>query len=234
MSVFKSIFILSSMCLFVIPIFAETPKESLIPSDLEKYRTGASIGIDDLPWDASSVSFRWWRENGSGRELTINTSSLFANYGRREIVEIDSSGTETEDMYEKHLTLPDITYYFLNRKALNPEGMYIVKGIGIGTGFRFYHDENYSIGSGFDADYKYYSGNIKIFFPVGIEHFFWEKFPNVSYSMSADIHGGLTFTYKKEKMNYPDDYTVQTREITDWNITPSFGISPAFYFRVYF
>ncbi len=234
MSVFKSIFVLCLTCIFVLSIFAETQKESLIPSDLEKYRTGVSVGINDLPWDAGGVSFRWWRKNGSGRELTINASSLSGNYGRRKMTEEDSIGTEIEDSHEKGLNFPDITYYFLNRKALSTEGMYFVKGIGFGTGFDIYYREVFPIEETIGRDYKYYSGNIKISFPVGIEHFFWEKFPNVSYSLSADIYGRLVFRYKKEKLEYPEDYIVQTREISEWYVTPSFGISPAFYLRVYF
>jgi len=234
MSVLKSMFLLSLTCLFVLPIFAETQKESLILSDLEKYRTGASIGINDLPWDASGVSFRWWRKGGSGREMTINKSSLIGNYGRRKMTEEDSIGMETEETHEKRLIFPGITYYFLNRKALSPEGMYLVKGIGFGTGFDISYDEVSPLEDGFSRDYKYYSGNIKLSFPVGVEHFFWEKFPNVSYSLSADINGSLSFSYRKEKTEYPDDYTLQSRDITDWDITPSFGISPAFYLRVYF
>lgn len=221
----------SLMCLFVIPIFAERPTESLLPSDLEKYRTGASIGINDLPWDASGISFRWWRENGSGRELIINRS--YISYSRRESTEEDSLGIEIEQTTRsKSINMPDITYIFLNRKDLGTEGMYFVKGIGIGIDFRISYDDSYIPESDISREYKYYLTDLTLHFPIGIEHFFLEKYSNISYSLSADIYGTLSLGYRKGRTEYPDPYRISA--YNDWNMQTSFGISPAFYLRAYF
>ena len=234
MPVLKKFFLPCLVFLFIPDLFAEEEKGSLVSSDLEKHRTGFSIGINDLPWDATGVSLRWWRENGSGRELNVAKSNLSGRYRRREQVEEDSLGMEIEETQEKTLSLPVITYYFLNRKALGVENMYLVKGIGIGIGFSASHLDSYSPENEITEKDKRYSGTIQFSFPVGVEHFFWEKFPNISYSLNADIHGDLSLNYIKQMREYPDSYPIDARTLTDWYITPSFGISPSFYLRVYF
>lgn len=233
MSVFKSIFMFSLMCLFVIPIFAETPTESLLPLDLEKYRTGASIGINDLPWDASGVSFRWWRENGRGRELIINRS--YIRYSRAESTEEDSLEIEIDGTTrDKYINIPEITYSFLNRKAMGAKGIYLVKGIGIGAGFRISLEDSYTPESDIIRENKYYAGNLTLHFPIGIEHFFLEKYSNISYSLNADIYGTISFYNRKNRTEYPDSYPYSISTDNIWDIQTSFGISPVFYIRAYF
>lgn len=234
MSVFKKIFLLWLAYLFVLPVFGETDTDSINTIDLEKYRTGFSVGINDLPWDATGVSLRWWRKSGNGRELIINRTGIYINYSKGERTEEDSLGTETEQTRSKRINIPNITYCFLSRKPLGVKGMYLVKGIGLGAGFGISYNDIYPP-EGEDArEYRYYSGNTTLSFPIGIEHFFLEKFPNISYSLSADIYGTLSFNYSKDIREYPDSYPIRSRTIADWYITPSFGISPAFYLRVYF
>ena len=200
MSKFKSIFLFGLTCLLVPSIFAETETESIISADVEKHRTGVSIGINDLPWDATGVSLRWWRKDGSGRELIINRSSIYISYSRGERTEEDSLGIEIEQTTrEKYINIPDITYSFLNRKAIGAEGMYLVKGIGIGAGFRISYDNTYVPENNISREYKYYAGNLTLHFPIGIEHFFLEKYPNISYSLSADIYGTISFYNRKDR-----------------------------------
>ena len=40
---------------------------SSISSITNKY----AIGINDLPWEASRVSFKWWKDENRGRELSV-------------------------------------------------------------------------------------------------------------------------------------------------------------------
>ncbi len=230
---FKSIFLFGLTFLLVPSIFAETGTDSIISTDVEKHRTGVSIGINDLPWDATGVSLRWWRKNGSGRELTINRS--YIRYSRGERTEEDSLGIEIEETTrEKYINIPEITYSFLNRKAIGAEGMYLVKGIGIGTGFRISYDNTYAPESDISREYKYYSGDLTLHFPIGIEHFFLEKYPSISYSLSADIYGTISFYNRKDITAYPDSYPYNIRTVDDRYIQTSFGISPSFYLRAYF
>lgn len=234
MSFFKHLFLLILACSFVLPIFGETNTESINTVDLEKYRTGFSVGINDLPWDATGVSLRWWRSNGSGREFILNRTSIYIDYSREESIEEDSLGTETEQTRYKRISIPKITYFFMNRKPLGVEGMYLVKGIGLGSSFNISYDDIYPSESEDGREYRYYSVSTTLSFPIGIEHFFLEKFPNISYSLSADIYGTLSFNYSRERIEYPDFYSIRTRTRTDWYINPSFGVSPSFYLRVYF
>lgn len=233
MPILKSIFLFGLTCLLVPSAFAETETDSIIPADVEKYRTGFSIGINNLPWDATGVSLRWWRKNGSGRELTISRS--YISYSRGERTEEDSLGIEIEQTSrDKSINIPDITFYFLNRKAIRGEGMYLVKGIGIGTGFRIFYDNTYAPESDLSREYKYYSGDLTLHFPIGIEHFFLEKYSNISYSLSADIYGTISIYNRKQITEYPDYYPYIIRTYDDWDIQTSFGFSPAFHLRVYF
>ena len=113
--------------------------------------------------------------------------------------------------------------------------MYFVKGIGLGAGFNVSHDDVYPSADDISQSYRTYSGDLTIHCPIGIEHFFWEKFPNVSYSLDADIYGSFYLSYRRTQRIYPESYYTD-RVITenDWYLRPSFGISPSFYLRVYF
>jgi hypothetical protein len=234
MSLFKNIFLFTLIFTVAPSIFAETELENITSTESEKKKTCVSIGVNDLPWDATGVSLRWWRESGSGRELNVTKSNLSGRYRRVERIEEDSLESGIEKIREKYISLPVITYYFLNRKALGAENMYLVKGIGFGLGFSASHQDSYIPENDITEKDKRYSGTVKISFPVGVEHFFLEKFPNISYSLNADIHGTFSINYRKEMIEYPDSYPIEARTITDWYISPSFGISPAFYLRIYF
>ena len=237
MSIFKNIFLLILICTVVPSIFAETETDSIISADVEKHRTGFSIGINDFPWDATGVSFRWWRTNGSGRELILNKDGIKITYGEEEGTEVDSLEIENRQTREKEIYLPGIIYYFLNRKATGVKGMYLVKGIGIGANFNIRrYDSNSDITGDHirDIEYRYFSGGLTIAFPIGIEHFFLEKYPNISYSLSADIYGTISLNYRKDIIIYADYYSPDSSTDNDWYIKPSFGISPAFYLRAYF
>ncbi len=237
MRFFENILSLSLVLLFVSPLFAETQTDSIISADVEKHRTGFSIGINDFPWDATGVSFRWWRTNGSGRELILNKDGIKITYGKEEGTEVDSLEIENRQSREKEIYLPGIIYYFLNRKAIGVKGMYLVKGIGIGANFNIRrYDSNSDITGDYirDIEYRYYSGGLTFAFPIGIEHFFLEKYPNISYSLSADIYGTISLNYRKDIRNYADYYSHDISTDNDWYIEPSFGISPVFYIRAYF
>lgn len=217
MSVFKSIFILSFTCTFVLPIFAETKIKDIKTHDLDKYRTGFSLGVDDFPWNAKDVSLRWWQENGKGKELSIEKFYLTIN----------KSGSETitsEESMRTVISFPNITYYLLSRSPSRfSENMYLVRGFGLGLSLDIVlRETTFS-----DIDKlinDIYQGSLSFHIPIGIEHFFWDKYPTLSYSIGFDLYGSIVFRYSSQNRN---DTWQKTKEGT-----LNFGISsPKFFVR---
>ncbi len=210
MSVFKSILLISITCLFVPSIFADTNIESIT-----NHRTGFSLGVDDFPWNAYEVSLRWWQDNGKGKELSIDKFYLSINK-----VESTSSGYSRRTI----ISFPNITYYLLSRSPSSSfEDIYLVRGFGLGLGLDISLIE--TVFSDTDRLYNdIYQGSLSCYIPIGIEHFFWDKFPNLSYSIGFDLYGSISFRYRSQERN---DTWQKTKEGT-----LNFGISsPKFFIR---
>ncbi len=183
MSILKIIILLSITCLFVPSIFAETNIESIT-----KHRTGFSLGVDDFPWNASEVSLRWWQDNGKGKELAVEKFHLTINKSESETIAPENSRRTT-------ISFPNITYYFLSRSPSSSfEDIYIIRGFGFGLGLDINLRETVLSATDrlFDDAYQ---GSLSFYIPIGIEHFFWDKFPNLSYSIGFDLYGSIILRY---------------------------------------
>ena len=212
MSVFKRIFVISLMCLFVLPMFAETDTESIT-----NHRTGFSLGVDDFPWNAYEVSLQWWQDNGKGKELSVEKFYLTINRSESETI-------ASENSRRTAISFPNVSYYFLSRSPSRfSEDLYLVRGFGFGLGLDISLIETVFS----DTDRLYndtYQGSLSCYIPVGIEHFFWDRFPNLSYSIGFDLYGSISFRYRSQERN---DTWQKTKEGT-----LNFGISsPKFFIR---
>jgi len=199
-SFFSLILLLASSCLY-----AAAPPDGASGD----YGAGRlSIGLNDLPWHANRVSLRWWNDNNRGKELNINEISLAYNY-------------YPDDDYSIMINTQELSLYFLRRDPLSVAyGMYFVKGVGLGLGFkgRFSRETLYE---GVVMKSSSFSIPLTIHFPFGIEHFFWNRCKNISYSIDADIHATIQYNYEKNN--------VVTR-----HIYTSFGVASKFFLRFYF
>jgi len=212
MSVFRNIFFLIIACLFVPSIFAETETESIT-----KHRTGFSLGVDNFPWNASEVSLQWWRDNGKGKELSIER--FYLTIDKRESETITS-----ENSRRTEIIFPNVTYYFLFRSPSSSfEDIYLIKGFGFGLGLDISLRE--TVFSATDRLFDdVYQGSLYFYIPIGIEHFFWDKFPNLSYSIGFDLYGSVILRYVSHNRN---DTWQKTK-----GGTLNFGISsPKFFVR---
>ncbi len=196
MAVFKNIFFLIIACLFVPSIFAETETRNVIineiTNDLEEYRTGFSLGVDDFPWNACRVSLQWWNKDGIGKELSIDKFYLSIN-------KVES--TESEYGRRTTISFPGVTYYFLYRDSSSSlNGLYVIRGFGFGLGFETYFSEitHFNIDHSID---KRYTSSLSVYIPIGIEHFFWDRFPNLSYSVGFDLYGSFSYSYRFRDSN---------------------------------
>ncbi len=188
MSFFKNILLMSLVLLFVSPLFAETNIESTA-----KHRAGFSLGVDDFPWNANEVSLRWWQENGKGKELAVD----------RFYLSIDQiASTETETRKRTTITFPNIKYYFLSRSHSSfSEDIYFIRGFGLGLGFdiNLITTEYPAQSTRERTNTNDYWSSFSFYIPIGIEHFFWEKFPNVSYSIGFDLYGSIQLNYRSQQ-----------------------------------
>lgn len=187
MSVLKNILLLSLVSVFVPPIFAETNTEII-----EKQRDGFSLGVNDFPWNAYEVSMRWWNENGNGKELSID----------KFYISIDQSeSTESSRSNRTSITFPNVKYYFLSRRPSSfSEDIYFMRGFGVGLGFGISLSEiEHVIPSPRErVENNHYWSSFSLYIPIGIEHFFWDKFPNLSYSIGFDLYGSVSLDYRSQ------------------------------------
>ena len=171
-----------------------------------------AIGINDLPWRASTVSFKWWKDEHRGRELSVG--GLRGNISRND-----------EDM-RIDARISSIRYDWLRRKEFTQlKGAYITRGVGITVGFGGQLSET-------DRDEAYQRENRQgylsssIHIPVGIEHFFLRRYPKISYSLQVDFYGELGYKYLYAKYG-----TSPKRESHRGSV--SLGVSPQFYLWFY-
>jgi hypothetical protein len=212
MPILKIIILLSITCLLVPPIFAETDIESTT-----NHRTSFSLGVDDFPWNASEVSLQWWQDNGKGKELAVEKFYLTINKSESETITSENSRRTT-------ISFPNVSYYFLSRSPSRLfENLYLVRGFGFGLGLDISLIE--TVFSDTDRLYNdVYLGSLSCYIPIGIEHFFWDKFPNLSYSIGFDLYGSFSFRYRSQERN---DTWQKSKEGT-----LNFGISsPKFFIR---
>jgi len=182
--------------------------------------SGFSIGINDLPWEDFNVSFRWWGSGRSGRELEIRNiyiSSLDYGHG-------------VSDANNKEVNISRVRFDFLRRRPTSfGRRFFIVNGFGVGARFhgKWSTDERYTFGS---SKRKLIETELFCFIPFGVEHFFWRRFPYLSYSLQADFYLSGTYTYEYYSTSSENVYECSENSGYSFIV----GIDPRFYFRVYF
>jgi hypothetical protein len=185
--------------MFTGPLYAQDDS-GMESSDFTK-----SIGVNNLPWDATGVSFRWWKDDNKGRELIIGSLS--------------SSLKWRDDLSYSLFNLSGLQYYLLERKELSsPENIYFTKGIGFGLGFQT--TNNHDAANPDDQ----FQINAAFLLPIGIEHFFLNNHQNISYSIEANPSAGLAYSYF---YSHAGNYTRHDMKLF-------IGVNPKFYIRIYF
>ena len=168
-----------------------------------------SIGIDNLPWDASKVSFRWWKNKSVGKEIVIGNFSAHTTWGN--------------DRPDEWLSLTGIQFFSYNKNnLLESNRIHFTKGIGFRLSATTH---NYSFPNSKSLTDRFI-GAAAIYFPVGIEHLFLNKYPNISYSLEANPYGNIIYQY-----NYhdPDSGNNSTYHRASFSI----GAGVRFYIRYY-
>ena len=88
-------------------------------------------------------------------------------------------------------------------------------------------DERYTFGS---SKWKLIETELFCFIPFGVEHFFWERFPYLSYSLQADLY--FSGTYRWEQYLKSGENMYEDQKTDSYGL--GLGLDPRFYFRVYF
>ncbi|MCK4351499.1 MAG: hypothetical protein KAX13_11600 [Candidatus Krumholzibacteria bacterium] len=188
-----------------------------------------SIGLDNIPWEASSVSFRIWKDERKGLEISL---------GRIDF------GFEERDEYSTHrfLRFDRIRFDWLRRsQPLSIEGLFLVHGYGLGLSADAWERK-----SDRKSGDQYYTNDyylrqkariyLYLYLPLGIEYFFWERYPSVSFSVQADFYCRFGYGYEFEFSSYYNSfsnfYTSKEHERHSGYFT--LGLEPSFYFRFYF
>ncbi|MCJ7507597.1 MAG: hypothetical protein MUO85_02550 [candidate division Zixibacteria bacterium] len=184
-----------------------------------------SIGVNDLPWDATKISLRWWKNENRGHELSLGY--FRAEIGDREYT--SDYATHNEDLVEVRVT--EIRCDWLRRKK-SPllDELYITGGIGFAVDFSVRSDEIRDVYDTveFRGEYKFMRTSFYARFPIGFEHFFLKKYTNISYSLEADFYAGVGYDYASSKH---EGLSLVKSETKAGEI--SLGVTPRFYFRFY-
>jgi hypothetical protein len=219
-----AVLIVFILCL-CFPTHGGEPAQSKKPASSIKNRF--SIGVNDLPWDASKVSLRWWKSENRGHELSLG-------YFRAEIGDKEfTSDYATRDGDLVDVSVTEIRYDWLRRKK-SPllDELYITGGIGFAVDFSVRSDESRSVYDydtvEFRDEYKFTSTSFYARFPIGFEHFFLKKYTNISYSLEADFYAGVGYDYASSKH---EGLSLVKSETKAGEI--SLGVTPRFYFRFY-
>ncbi len=205
----KNICILVLLIGLGIPSFAQ---EEVADQDNHWYKAEKnrfSVGLNNMPWDVSRLSFRWWRNKYKGHEFTIFISS------RADISGGNSSG----------IHISEIRYDRLWRKRSRYiRGLYHVSGVGLGAGFDtlLKTRDTSSIQNSFD-------GFLILYVPVGIEHFFLKSFSKLSYSLQVDFYGRVNYRH----INFKDDKKDRFRDAYEEEWAISLGMRFQFFIRLY-
>lgn len=163
-----------------------------------------SIGVNNFPWLASSMSLRWWKNENVGREFMIGTIGL----------EVSAQADTYEGSTSSEFSISRLRYDWLHREKTDlMDNLYYIWGNGIGL---VYDTEKTDILSNLEVDLIYYH-------PLGFEQFFWDKYPNLSYSIQADFYAGVS--YFSRSTSYNSGYETST--------SFSVGVQPRFFLRYY-
>jgi opacity protein-like surface antigen len=166
------------------------------PKDEKKF----SIGLDNLPWNSQKIALRWWNKN-HGFELTLGS---FNEYQKSDWFNSDSN-----------YIFDEIRLNWLKRKQHSSiPNLYLVKGLGISTGFRW-NSSNYN------EEYDHFNSHLYLMMPIGIEHFPIKSFQNFSYSFSLDPYIGTNYNFYK------------TNSYKSHNFDFIMGVKMQFFLRLY-
>lgn len=200
------IFIFFLICVFI----SSSSTFALQKDQIQLPEYSKSIGIDNLPWDANKVSFRWWKNQSEGKEIVIG------NFAAKTTWANDRPGEWT--------SLTGIQYFsYKKNNLLESNRIHFTKGIGFGLSATTY---NYISLSNVKRSSDRFTGNATIYFPVGIEHFFLNNYPNISYSLEANPYGNIIYQY-----NYYDPDSGNNS--TYHRVSFSLGAGVRFYIRYY-
>ena len=181
-----------------------------------------SVGLDDLPWNASAASFRMWKDDERGIEISVGKIDFsFAEQGA--------------DATSRYLTLDLVRFDWLRRsQPLSLEGLFLVRGYGLGLSGNARENELDRRDDEYYRDEYYLRQQARIYLylymPLGIEYFFWKKYPSISFSVQADFFCRFGYGYDFEYRRYYN----QTDEYENHSGYFTLGLDPAFFFRFYF
>jgi hypothetical protein len=185
-----------------------------------------SIGVNDLPWDATKISLRWWKNESRGHEFSVGyfKTEIGNNESR---TDYGSNG----DGQVVDVRVTEIRYDWLRRKKSSlVDNLYLTGGVGLATAFSAHSDEMKTVYDTLEDNrkFKYLDLSFYTRFPIGLEHFFLKQYPNISYSLEADFYAGFGYNYKDLK--YEGFHQLENKTSTGRVI---FGVEPRFYFRFY-
>ena len=205
MRVFTSIFFIIFFTSFSLGQESEVNKNTIDSNQSEKYKF--SIGIDNLPWDISKISFRWWKNRKKGNELSIG----YFNEG----------STDLNNSQILKLNFGEIRCDWIRRYRFpHFKGFYITRGVGFALGLK----GNFSFKKSNEKPERIDS-YFSVYFPIGIEHFFLKKYPRLSYSLQADFYGKINYYHLE------DTYSDRKFEMTIWTL--KLGVKIQFFLRLY-
>jgi hypothetical protein len=180
-----------------------------------------SIGLDNVPWNATRASFRIWKDEGRGMEISIGKVDF-------------ASEQQGEFVTYRYIKLEPIRFDWLRRsQPMSIEGLFLVHGYGVGlSGDASEHEDDRSGDDYYRDAYRLRQRAriyLYLYLPLGVEYFFWERYPNVSFSVQADFYCrfGYGYDFEYSRYAYTDEYENNSGYFT-------LGLDPAFYFRFYF
>jgi len=164
-----------------------------------------SIGISIESYNVfyflpGSVEFRNWKDKEKGYRILLERSKSYIGYGEQ---------SDEEGLF---LNITQIELVLLKRHLQEKiKRMSFYKGIGI----------DFSCYARILQDSKQSDIGLYLSFPCGVEHFFLESVPNISYSAEIDFQLGPS--YSKYDKRLPDSL-----------ISLEFNINPLFFIHWYF
>lgn len=178
-----------------------------------------SIGLNDIPWNATRVSFRLWRKERKGLELSIGKIDF-------------GSESQSEFAIYRFIKVEQIRFDLLSRsQPMSIEGLFLVRGYGLGFSGDAWEQED-DRRTVYDDAYRLRQRAriyLYLYMPLGIEYFFWERYPNISFSVHADFYFRFGYGY-----NYEYEIYYDRSEYENHSVYFTLGLDPSFYIRFYF
>lgn len=174
-----------------------------------------SIGINNLPWKATGVSFRWWHNKHKGNEFFFK--QLYAFIGNEETT--FGSGDTPKIERIAGFRMREVRFLFLRRrKSPFSQNLFITYGAGMSAATD-YDEKEYTSGT-------FSRIRLSLLAPLGFEHFFLKKYPFVSYSIEAllCVYGDYNEVRVENSSGYKN-----IRRVTTFNMS----LSPQFFLRFY-